>query len=130
MTHRSTISGAIIGLSLLLLTYGPGGCAIRRAGEIQVIPKSSSGGVLNLSGDDIVAIMRQAGFTNEQILEHGTAVRDGLAQSGAVFMKIGKKTEAMFVIKGENIHISTLSRGYFVYNINSGWQNVQRGAQQ
>ena len=131
MTHRSTISGAIVGLSLLLLTFGPGGCAIRRGKEdIQVIPKSNSGGVLNLSGDDVVAIMRQAGFTNEQILAHCAAVRDGLAQSGAIFIKIGKKVEAIFVIKGENIQIYTLSRGYFVYNINSGWQNVQRGVQQ
>lgn len=120
--------GAVIVLSLLLLTFGLGSCAIQRGG-IQVIPKSSSGGVLDLSADDVVTIMRQAGFTNEQILEHGTAVRDGLAQSGAVLIKMGRKIEAIFFISGEDIRISTLSRGYFVYNINKGWLSADRGAQ-
>ena len=113
---------AITVLSLLLLTFGLGSCAIRR-GVIQVIPKSSSGGVFDLSSDDVVTIMRQAGFSNEQILEHGTAVRDGLAQSGAVLIKVDRKIEAIFVISGEDINISTLSRGLFVYNINRGWQS-------
>jgi hypothetical protein len=109
----------------MLLTFGQGGCALRRGEGIQVIPKSSSGGVLQLSADDVVAVMRRAGFTNEQIWEHGTAVRDGLAQAGAVFIKVNNKIEAMFVVKDENIQIYTLSRGYFVYNINSGWQRVE-----
>jgi hypothetical protein len=48
-----------------------------------------------------------------------------LAQAGAVFIKVNNKIEAMFVVKDENIQIYTLSRGYFVYNINSGWQRVE-----
>ncbi|MFC1604004.1 hypothetical protein ACFL5F_03160 [Planctomycetota bacterium] len=68
--------------------------------------------------------MRRSGFSNNQILEHGTDLRNGLAESGAVQIKIGKKIEVIFAINlndGNNVYISTRLRGNFIYNVDSGW---------
>ena len=115
--HKSIIYGAMT-LSLLILALGVGGCV--RRGGIQVIPLNSRS-VLDLSADDVVEIMRAAGFSDEQIIELGTEVHDALAQTGAVQIEIGRKAEAIFAVKDEDIYISTRLRGLFIYNINTGW---------
>ena len=107
---------------LLLLTLGMIGCA-RRATGIQIIPLSSSN-VLALGADDLIEVMRRAGFSDEQILEHGPDVHDGLAQSGAVQVRVNNKVEAVFAInrdRGDCVYISTRVRGNFIYNVDSGW---------
>jgi hypothetical protein len=107
---------------LLLLTLGTIGCA-RRATGIQIIPLSSSN-VLALGADDLIEVMRRAGFSDEQILEHGPDVHDGLAQSGAVQVRVNNRVEAVFAInrdRGDCVYISTRVRGNFIYNVGSGW---------
>ena len=119
MRHRSKMYGTIIASTLFMLALGLGGC-VRTGRGIQVVPQSSSRGVLDLSADDIVAIMRTAGFSDEQIVEHGTAVHDGLAQSGAVQIKTNRKVEVIFAVNGEDVYIITRLRGIFIYNVNTG----------
>jgi len=109
-------------LLLALLVFGVVGCA-RSSTGIRVIPLSNRS-VLALSPDDVVVVMRRAGFSDEQILEYGTDLRNGLAESGAVQIKIGKKVEAVFAINlndGDCVYISTRLRGNFIYNVDSGW---------
>jgi len=80
--------------------------------------------VLALSPEDVVAVMRRAGFSDKQILEYGTDLRNGLAESGAVQIKIGKKIEVVFAVNlndGDCVYISTRLRGNFIYNVDSGW---------
>jgi hypothetical protein len=80
--------------------------------------------VLALDADDVVQIMRRAGFSDSQILEYGTDLRNGLAESGAVQIKIGRKVEAVFAVNlndGNCVYISTRLRGNFIYNVDSGW---------
>lgn len=115
--HKSKICNAITALSLLILALGLFGCS---HSGIQVIPLSSRG-VLDLEANHVVTIMRRAGFSDTQIVEYGEQVHDGLAQSGAVQIKIGRKVEAIFAVNGNDIYISTRLRGYFIYNIYSGW---------
>ena len=110
-------SRAIVSL-LLLITLG--GCL--RSG-IHVVPVPNQY-ILTLNANEVVQIMRASGFTDEQIYEFGPSVRDGLAKSGAVRILIDNKVEAGFAARGEEIYISTRSRGYFIYNINTGWVNV------
>jgi hypothetical protein len=108
---------------LLLLALGVIGCGGTRRSGIQVIPLSSRS-VLELNADDVVRVMRRAGFSDSQILEHGPDLRDGLAQSGAVQIKIGKKVEAVFAINldhGPCVYITTRLRGSFIYNVQTGW---------
>ena len=107
---------------LLLLTLGMIGCS-RRATGIQIIPLSSSS-VLTLGTDNLVEIMRRAGFSDEQILEYGPDVHDGLAQSGAVQVRVNNRVELVIAInrdRGDCVYISSASRGNFIYNVNSGW---------
>lgn len=114
-------SVTIMLLLLALLVFGVVGCV--RSTGIRVIPLSNRN-VLALSSDDVVVVMRRAGFSDEQILEYGTGLRNGLAESGAVQIKIGKKVEAVFAINvddGDCVYISTRLRGNFIYNVDSGW---------
>jgi hypothetical protein len=118
--YKLTKSGEIFLLLLLtLLAFGPAGCAYQNTG-IQVIPVSNRQ-VLALSADDVVQVMRRAGFSDNQIMQYGTVLRNGLAQSGAVEIRINKKVEAVFAVNGDAIYISTRLRGNFIYNIRTGW---------
>lgn len=120
--YKSRNGGVITVLSLLaLLALGVVGCA--RTGGIQVIPLSNRE-VLALSADDIVRVMRRAGFSDRQILEYGTDVRNALAQNGAAQIKIYNTIEAIFAINrdhGDCVYINTRLRGHFIYNVETGW---------
>jgi len=107
---------------LALLALGAVGCAHQSTG-IRVVPLSNRD-VLALTPDDIVVVMRRAGFSDNQILEYGTDLRNGLAESGAVQIKVGKKVEAVFAVNlnnGDCVYISTRLRGNFIYNVDTGW---------
>jgi len=84
--------------------------------KFQVISVSSRD-VAVLSADDIVRVMRRAGFSDEQILELGTRLRNALLQSGAVEIKQGKMIEAIFAVNSNNVFITTRLRGNFIYNL-------------
>ena len=88
--------------------------------SVQVIPKSNKD-VLALSAEDVTQMLQKAGFSDSQLLEYITEVRDGLAKSGAVQIKIGNKVEAFFAVnlnQGNHVYVSTRKRGNFVYNVN------------
>ena len=121
--YNSRYSSVTILLTLLaLLALGAVGC-VRDSMGIRVVPMSNRS-VLALSPDDVVEVMKRSGFSDNQILEYGTDLRNGLAESGAVQIKIGKKVEAVFAINlndGDYVYISTRLRGNFIYNVDSGW---------
>lgn len=121
--YNSKSSSAMIMLMLVaLLVFGVVGCSRSTTG-IRLIPMSNRH-VLALSPDDVVVVMRRAGFSDSQILEYGTELRNGLAESGAVQIKIGRKVEAVFAVNlndGNCVYISTRLRGNFIYDVDSGW---------
>jgi hypothetical protein len=80
----------------------------------------SSRDVAALSSDDVVRIMRRAGFSDDQILELGTQVRNAILLSGAVEIKRGKVVEAIFAVKDNNVFITAGLRGNFIYNAENG----------
>lgn len=122
--YNSRIAGVMIILMLLaLLALGTGGCAHNSTGGIRVIPLSNRS-VLALSPDDVVEVMKRAGFSDRQILEYGTDLRNGLSESGAVQIKVGEKVEAVFAVNLSEtncVYISTRLRGNFIYDVDSGW---------
>jgi hypothetical protein len=126
--YNSGSSSLTIMLTLLmLLALGAVGCAHQSTG-IRVVPLSNRD-VLALSPDDVIVVMRRAGFSDRQIEEYGTDLYNGLAESGAVQIKIGKKIEAVFAVNlndGNCVYISTRLRGNFIYNIDSGWVGGSR----
>ena len=121
--YNSRNSSLTIMLTLLvLLALGAVGCA-RNSTGIRVVALSNRD-VLALSPEDVVEVMRRSGFSDNQVLEYGTDLRNGLAESGAVQIKIGKKVEAVFAVNlndGDCVFISTRLRGNFIYNVDTGW---------
>ena len=105
--YISRIGSVVIMLTLLvLLALGAVGCG-RNSTGIRVVALSNRD-VLALSPNDVVEVMRRAGFSDNQVLEYGTDLRNGLAESGAVQIKIGKKVEAVFAInlnEGDCVYI-------------------------
>lgn len=108
-----------ISLLLIILASGLSGCIGNRGFEL--FPLNNQQNVLTLSSDDIVRVMRRAGFSDNQILQYGEDLHIALAQYGAAQIKIRKKLEAVFAINGDSVYISTRLRGNFIYNIKTGW---------
>lgn len=120
--HESRNGGAMFAALLALLALSLGGC-MRHTG-IQVLPIGNQD-TLQLTADDVVQVMRAAGFSDAQIYEHGTTVRDGIASSGAVQVRVDDTIEVIFAVKGDSVYVSTLGRGHFIYNAKTGWENPQ-----
>jgi hypothetical protein len=118
--HKSGKRIVIIGLLLSLALFSFAGCS--QTG-IRIIPLGSRH-VLTLKADDVVQIMRKAGFSDAQIEENGTDLRNALAQSGAAQVIINGRLEAVFAInrdQGDCVYIATASRGNFIFNVKTGW---------
>jgi len=116
----------IVLLLLALLALGVVGCSsmysmFRSKKGFEVIPVSNRN-ILDLSADDVVQVMRRAGFSDNQIYELGTDVHDGMFMSGAVQIKLKGKVEAVFAANGDDVYIGTRLRGNFIYNVNTGWR--------
>lgn len=113
-------NGGVIVASLLLalLAFGAVSCATHRG--LEIVPLRNQN-VLTLSSDDIVRVMRRAGFSDNQIMEHGTDLHSALSREGAAQIRINKNLEAVFAINGDAVYISTRLRGNFIYNVKTGW---------
>jgi len=120
LINRVSRNGGVIVASLLLtlLAFGVVSCAAHRG--LDILPLRNQN-VLTLSSDDIVRVMRRAGFSDNQILEYGTDLHSALAHSGAAQIKVKKNLEAVFAINGDAVYISTRLRGNFIYNVKTGW---------
>jgi len=123
--HKQRNIDVIVVLLLLAsLVLGGSSCAPRR---MEVVPLKYKD-VLDLNSDDIVRIMRQAGFPNEQILEFGVEVHDALAHAGAAQITLGtgrrRVREAVFAINGDAVYISSRTTGNSIYNVKTGWVGV------
>lgn len=82
----------------------------------------SNQNVVALSADDVVQVMRRAGFSDEQILKLGTELRNALLYSGAAQVRLRDKVEAVFAVHGDYVFITTRLRGSFIYDAKKrGW---------
>jgi hypothetical protein len=111
-----------ISLLLTLLALGLGGCVGNRGFEIFPLNNQN---VLTLNSDDIVRVMRRAGFSDNQILQHGENLHIALAQYGAAQIKIRRRLEAVFAINGDAVYISSRVTGNSIYNTKTGWVGGQ-----
>jgi hypothetical protein len=76
--------------------------------------------VANLSSEDIVQVMLQAGFSDEQIVELGTDLRNELARAGSAQINVGgkaDKAEAIFAIRSNYLYVSSYLKGSFIYDL-------------
>ncbi len=110
---------------LLLLMLSLLGCALgvrhddTRAINARVVSLSNQD-VIALTADDIVKVMRRAGFSDERILDLGTDLRNALAASGAAQIEVANTVEAIFAVRDKNLHVSSYRRGNFIFNTETG----------
>ena len=116
-------SGVIIFIFLALVVWG---CALGVRNEqteeirAKVVSLPDNQDVIALSADQIIAVMRRAGFSDEQILDLGTDLRNSLAIAGAAQIEIGDRVEAIFAVRGKNLHVSSYSKGSFIFSAETG----------
>lgn len=110
----------------LLMVLGLGGC-----GDEAKVFSLSNRDVAALTADDIVLVMWRAGFSDDQVLEVGTDLRNSLASAGAAKIMVGKKVdvilavgedrgkkvEAIFSVDGDYLHAASRRRGSFIYDL-------------
>ena len=98
---------------LTLLTLSLTGCANSRARVISL----SNREIAALDADDIVRVMRRAGFSDDQVIDLGPDLRNMLASSGAAKIQVGNKVEAIFSVDGHYLYASSYRRGSFIYDL-------------
>jgi len=84
--------------------------------RLQVVPRGG-GQATNVTPDDVVAVLRQVGFANDQIVQFGPAVYEAFRSSGAAAMVSGKQTEVMFAINDGYVWVQSRTQGSFIYDI-------------
>ncbi len=108
---------------ILILALGITGCTSSTtshpSSELRLTPLNNKSTVA-LSADDIVRMMRQVGFSDEQILELGGSMHDNLLHSGAAQLEIGNRVEAIFAVNDNFVYIAIRSRGSFIYDVKKG----------
>lgn len=122
MKNAVKISPKIIWLvlvsALILTGCAPSETAYNPA-KLQIKPLSNQS-TIRLEAEDIVNMMQLVGFSDEQILDLGATMRDGLLNSGAAQLEINNKVEAIFAVNKKLIYVATRSRGSFIYDVESG----------
>jgi hypothetical protein len=69
-----------------------------------------------LDAEDVVQVLSAVGFSDEEIREQGREFRNELARSGAVNLRRGDTTVAMFAVRGGLVHVTSLTMGSYVYD--------------
>ena len=82
----------------------------------KVITLPNNKDVIALSADNVVTLMRRAGFSDQQILDLGTDLRNALATEGAAQVQVKDKVEAIFAVSGSQVHVSSYQRGSFIFH--------------
>jgi len=98
---------------LLMVLFFVVGCA---QSGFRIEPLSNHD-TAHLSLKDIVGLMLQTGFSDDEIHMHGSDLRDVLAKSGAARVYNGDVEEATFTVDGDCVYVSSQSKGMFIYNL-------------
>lgn len=113
---KARVLGFIVSAGLVALCVGVAGCAHQQrlvGGEVQPVPNND---LAALNADDIVLMMRRAGFSDDEILKYGPRVRNDIAVSGGSRVATHSIVAAIFAVHGENVYVSTQRAGTFRYN--------------
>jgi len=88
-------------------------------GEYRIVPKENRD-VAELTADDIVRIMRQVGFSDEQVLDLGMDLHDAILSSGAAMVYDGDRAEMILRVNREYLMVRSREQGSMIYDIARG----------
>ncbi|HWA19453.1 MAG TPA: hypothetical protein VG757_10700 [Devosia sp.] len=111
MLRRLASLAAAAAVALTLAACGAMDHNLTRMDE-QVTP-ITVGDAAAIPADVLAAAMLRAGFTGDQILNRGVAVRDALATSGGAQVRTGDIVLALFSVHGNELYVTSRSRGTF-----------------
>ncbi|MEW6744669.1 MAG: hypothetical protein AB1486_18085 [Planctomycetota bacterium] len=80
------------------------GCA-STGGHLEVQPFQARAAA-ELSADEVVDVMLQAGFSTEEILELGSDLRNALAFEGGARIKEGEASRAIFLVDEGYVYVA------------------------
>jgi hypothetical protein len=87
-----------------------------RTGVYRIVPKDNRN-VAELTADDVVRVMRQVGFSDEQILDLGPDLRDALLSAGAAVVFDGDRAEMILRVNREYLLVRSRAHGSMIYDI-------------
>ena len=61
--------------------------------------------------------MLRAGFTRQQILDHGTEVRNALATAGGAQVRQGNTVDAIFAVHAQELYVTSQTEGTFMQEL-------------
>lgn len=117
MAPRIGFRNGFAAAALLAGALALSGCAsIDRSVALtkQSVTPITVGDAAAISAHDLAEAMLRAGFTREQILLEGPAVRNALATSGGAQLRSGRLVEALFAVHGDRLYVTSRTRGTFV----------------
>jgi hypothetical protein len=103
----------ILVILLLVVLFGFAGCA---ESGFRIEPLSNHDKAY-FSLQDIVGLMLQAGFSDDDIHFYGSDLRKVLTKSGAARVYINGEEEATFTVDDKSVYVSSKSKGIFIYNL-------------
>ena len=135
MQHRGkpifgTTAGTLLVLALLALEVTGCNQAIRPAewpelhveggsGELRIVARENRD-VAELTADDIVTVMQQVGFSDEDILDLGMDLHEAIRSSGMAVVYKGNRAEMILQVNREYLVIRSRSNGSMIYDIARG----------
>ena len=85
-------------------------------------PMGGNRETLVLDANAVVDIMRQSGFTTDEIIELGPDLRNCLAIHGAAKIRIDNTVEALFAVHPPYVHVCSRRRGSLIYKVDANDQ--------
>ena len=105
--HAGTAALCILGAGLV------GGCAALPG--FQSVAPFGNKDVAELSADQVVDLMRRAGFSDEEVLDLGVDLRNALAINGGARIRRGEQTRGIFVVHGGYVYAAVQGRGNIIF---------------
>jgi hypothetical protein len=117
MVQVSGHKGGLVGAALAAASLALSGCTTidrSMALSYEIVTPITVGDAAAISAYDLAEAMLRAGFSRDQILRDGPAVRNALATSGGAQLRSGKMVEALFAVHGDRLYVTSRTRGTFV----------------
>ena len=114
--------GAWLAIVALACAAAAGCATVERNAPLvtQTVLPMASGEAADVSAEDLARAMVRAGFTRDQVLRHGPALRNALASAGSAQVRDGREVGALFAVHGGKLYVTSRSRGTFIQRLDDG----------